>query len=486
MAAEFALSPKNPGAPRFAGCGVQFNNNVFAQQTIDQGVSPASHPNLRNKILKLEPQFVRIFYNDKHAGFPHDKTLPKSLVNAPQTSGQADRWRSFVKTVRLAEDANALINVTWQSGPHATVDERNTSMERFANVLEHLVKKERITQLQWATIANEPNTKPEMPGPGDMTPESLGQMYRKLDRLLKDKGLRKQVGLMGGDVIEGPKNPALNRVHQTSPFNQLAWLKFMAAHLSDVIDAYAVHIYWNYFELPRMKLRLDGVRKVARFVNKDLPPAKRKRVYVTEFGVRGRDRDNDKGIDPGFFHEGGYAGVIKWDAFYGRYDLVPLHPEPGKPPAPPKGNQQYFAIDKPRTAQDKEWRLLPMYFLLRLFTVATERDWMVRPITVTTGNSQPSKHLVGFQGSGNELTIIGLHINGASKNVRTNPDIRYTIGGLPKSTTFQLLLWNARGGGRLTRHDTPITSNAGGEAQVVAPMRSVFALTTKKLPETLF
>jgi hypothetical protein len=75
----------------------------------------------------------------------------------------------------------------------------------------------------------------------------------------------------------------------------------------------------------------------------------------------------------------------------------------------------------------------------------TSMERMVRPITVTTGNKQPSKHLVGFQSSENDLTIIGLNISGASKDVRTDPDILYTIRGLPKSTTFQLLLWNARG-----------------------------------------
>lgn len=509
MAPEFRLSAK-PRDVSFAGYGAQLNNNVFSQQTIFTGVAKASFDDLKGKVLALEPQFVRIFYNDNHAGFP-PVARPKTPVNAPQSREQLDRWNSFVDVVKLAQKANALINVTWQSGPCKTTDDRKTSMERFANVLEHLVKREGITQLRWATIMNEPNTVPDDPENPNIKPESLGQMYRLLDGFLKQRGVRRQVKLMGGDVIEGPKDTHVDRIHQTNPFNQFAWLKFMGKHLSDVLDAYAVHIYWDYFALPKMKLRLDGVKKVADFVNRDLPPGKRKRVYITEFGVRGRHVNKDKGVDPGFFHEGGtrkrlcdtniaafqhalfmiraakggYAGIVKWDCYYGRYDLLHLHPPPGKPKGPPKGDQQYFAIDKPATAQGTEWHLLPMYFLLRLFTATTGRDWHVRPVDITTGNKQPSKQLVAFQSSAGELTIFGLHIGGAGKNARTNPDIHYTIGGLPKNTAFQLLFWNQRGGGGLRLQDGAITTGAGGIAEVTAPMLSVFALTTKRLSAPL-
>jgi hypothetical protein len=499
MPAELVLR-KKPLAVSFAGCGVQLNHNVFAPQTIEQGVPEASFADLKNKVRKLEPQLVRIFYNDNHAGVPFDDAMPQSAVNVRQDQAHKERWDSFVSVVQLAQDAGATINITWQGGDAASDEARKTNMTRFANVL-HILVKLGISRLRWVTIANEPNTVPDPDRPSNITPATLADMYRRLDHLLEERGVRKQIGLMGGDVIEGPRVAQLNRLHQPSPFNQLTWLRYMSAHLGGVIDAYSVHIYWDYFDVPKIKRRLDGVLRVIRQLDKERHLTKPMRVYVTEFGTRGKDIDKDRGIDPGRFHDAdgssmrlcetniaafqhawfvlyaaqlGYAGVVKWDCYYGRYDLI------RKPKAPPKGNQQYFAIDKP-PAGKREWQLLPMYFLLRLLTVTTERGWQVRVIDPSSG----SKRLVAFQGAGKNLTILGLHIGGAGTNKKSSTQVSYTIGGLPPRTSFQLLLWNQGGGGGLVRMPAPIVADAGGEAKVTAPLHSVFALTTKALPAKL-
>src|SRR5689334_21135652 len=112
-------------------------------------------------------------------------------------------------------------------------------MARFAGVLAILIQKRSMTRLLTATVANEPNTVTDPAAPSNITPETLADMYRRLGALLTERGVRDQVRLMGGDVIEVPRNPQLDRLHQTNPFNQLAWLRFMSAHLAGVIDAYA-------------------------------------------------------------------------------------------------------------------------------------------------------------------------------------------------------------------------------------------------------
>ena len=33
----------------------------------------------------------------------------------------------------------------------------------------------------------------------------------------------------------------------------------MAEHMNDIVDAYSVHIYWNYWDIPRMEIRLRDV-----------------------------------------------------------------------------------------------------------------------------------------------------------------------------------------------------------------------------------
>ncbi len=498
MPAELMLR-KKPLATGFA-CGAQLNHNVFAPQTIELGAPEPSFPDLEDKVKKLEPQLVRIFYNDHHAGVPFAEGVPASAVNARQDDAQKARWQSFLRVVQLAQDAGASINITWQGGDAASPTARDTNMTRFANVLEILAKRP-IPNLRWVTIANEPNTVPDPNRPSNITPATLADMYRRLDRRLEERGIRKQIGLMGGDVIEGPRDPSQNRLHQPSPFNQLRWLRFMSANLGGIIDAYSVHIYWDYFDVPKIKRRLDGVLKVIRQLDRERHLAKPMRVFVTEFGTRGKGIDKEHGIDPGrylgpdggsmrlcesniaaFQHawfliyaaQLGYAGVVKWDCYYGRYDLI------RKPKAPPKGNQQYFAIDKP-DAGTLEWQLLPTYFLLRLVTATTERGWQPRLVDPVSG----PKRLVAFQGAGKNLTILGLHIGGAGLNVKSGTQVSYSIGGLPPRSSFQLLLWNEGGGGRLVRRPAPVVADAGGVATLTAPLHSVFALTTKQLPESL-
>lgn len=500
MPAELVLR-KKPLADGFS-CGAQLNHNVFAPQTIAQGVPEASFPDLEQKVKKLEPQIVRIFYNDKHAGVPFDDKAPASDTNVRQTAKQKQRWESFVRVVRMAQDAGATINITWQGGDAHTEAARETNMTRFANVLAMLVKLG-TTRLKWTTIANEPNTVPDPDAPSNITPDTLADMYSKLHEKLKERGIRRQVLLMGGDVIEGPVTQGLNRLHQPSPFNQLRWLRFMSRNLGSIIDAYAVHIYWNYDESRKINRRLTGVMKVIRQLDKERGRAKPIRVYVTEFGTRGKDRNKVAGKDPGTFHADngskpricdtnvaafqaawfviqaaqlGYSGVAKWDCYYGRYDLV--RPE-GSPLAPPKGDQQYFAIDKP--AQGKRvWRPLPAYFLLRLLTATTEEEWKPRLVDPLTGN----KRVVAFQGKGKDLTIIGLHIGGKLLNAKSGVPVTYTVGGVPPNTAFQALFWNQGGGGGLVRGEQRI-ANARGEVSVTAPLHSVFALTTKALPANL-
>ena len=500
MPAELVLR-KKPLAHGFS-CGAQLNHNVFAPQTIAQGVPAASFPDLEQKVKKLEPQLVRIFYNDKHAGVPFDSKAPPSEFNKRQTDKQKERWESFVRVVRMAQGAGATINVTWQGGDGSTEHAQDVSMTRFANVFAILVKLG-MTRVKWATIANEPNTVPDPDAPSNITPETLSAMYRKLDKKLKEREIRRQVLLMGGDVIEGPVVAGFNRLHQPSPFNQVRWLKTMSRNLGPIIDAYSVHIYWDYFDTQKINRRLTGVMKVIRDLDKERGRTRPIRVYVTEFGTRGKDIDKEKGVDPGHFHADngrkprmcdtnvaafqtawfviqaaqlGYSGVAKWDCYYGRYDLV--RPE-GSPKAPPKGNQQYFAIDKPAKGK-REWRSLPAYFLLRLVTATTEEEWKPRLVDPLAGN----KRVVAFQGKGKDLTIIGLHIGGKLLNTKSGVPVTYTIGGVPPNTAFQALFWNQGGGGGLVRGEKR-TANARGEVTVTAPLHSVFALTTKALPANL-
>jgi hypothetical protein len=129
--AEFELKPDNVLVPHWAGTGVQFNAHVYAPMS---GVAAGQFPGLERKVRALSPQLVRIFYNHNHHGDPSDETR--------QSRAQKERWASFVKSAQLAQQANATLNVTWQSivvegkSAQEIKQKRAQKVRQFAGVLE--------------------------------------------------------------------------------------------------------------------------------------------------------------------------------------------------------------------------------------------------------------------------------------------------------------------------------------------------------------
>jgi Glycosyl hydrolase catalytic core len=430
---ELELMRSQVLVPSLTGCGAQFNQHVYAAIT---GAPLGRFAELEQKVVGLEPQFTRLFYNDG------------------QATAARDQLESFVLTAELAQRAGAVINVTWQSGGVATPDK---SMGRFADVLAYLATSRGVSNLRWVTIQNEPNST-------KIKPEQNAAMYRTLDGHLAAAGVREQIRFMGGDLVAD---------------KQRVWFEFMAANLADLLDAYSVHIYWDYRDTARFRQRLATVRQI---VN-GLPESGRKPVFVTEYGVRGQR--SAKHPDPGVYPDGtpigrtriaafqhawfqilaaqhGYAGTSKWDCYFGKYD---------------RGTQAYYAIGP---WQDG-WPLYPTYVVLRLITMTTEPGWQV----VAVRRRRPSartKHLAAFAGPAGELSILGLDGRGATLNEVSPRRVSYTIGGLPPRTSFTLVVWNRTGDGR--NHVVgAVASDGSGVAKVTAPLHAVFALTTKPVPD---
>ena len=283
------------------GYGAQFNQHVFAPVT---PAPPATLPDLEAKVKALEPQLVRIFY---HVGQEAD---PSNMA-------------SFIETVQLAQDAGATINITYQTATAARLQPA-LFMGRFAAILEDLVRARGLTNIRWVTLQNEPNT-PDF----QITTDQYNALHRALHAELLARGLRAQIGLMGGDLVQS-----------SGARDQRVWFQYMAHNMNDILDAYSVHIYWNYWDIPRMELRLRDVRQI---VAEELPAQARKPVFVTEFGVRGIENFPGKpAFPPGYWEDGtqmsrtnieafqmlwfnivsaqlGFSGTAKWDAYWGKY-----------------------------------------------------------------------------------------------------------------------------------------------------------------------
>lgn len=432
------------------GFGAQLNGHVYA------GVTPAppgSMPDLEDKVKALEPQIVRIFYSEQ-----------QELTPA--------RYDSFVQTVRLAQEAGATINITYQSAARAK-NNPTSFMSLFAGVLHDLVEVEGLSNVRWVTVQNEPNR----------TNLTLGE-YETLNRVLQAqmdaRGIGEHIGIMAGDLVEFGELANI-------PFpDHHTWWDYLAANMSDIVDAYSVHVYWNYWDTPRFEYRLRDVREIV----DALPAAARKPVFVTEFGVRGiLNWPGKPAFQPGYWEDGtplartnlaafqqlwfslaasqlGFTGVIKWDAYWGRYDG--------------SYNGQHYLIGPP----EEGWPLLPAYHALRLLLQTTARDWQVVGVAPWTDddarsdvNDTAEKEIAAYAGPGGRLTLAGLDSNGAQLNGASSEIGVYSVGGLPPGATFNLATWNAAGSG-VNAVDGTVTTSAAGVARFEVPLHAAFALTT--------
>jgi hypothetical protein len=431
--AEFKARPGAVVVPDFAGYGGQFNHHVYSALSRAAGVTDQNVVDMENKMRALHPEFSRIFFT-------------------PQAFTDPDKMQSFVRTVQFAQSTGTDINITWQGGTFQP--------QQFANVLLDLVRNKGITHLRWVTLQNEPNRT-------RMTMAAYEKQYRDLDPLIQS--IRGQVKYMGGDLVRGP---------DTGAPNQAAWFQYMASHMSDILDAYSIHVFWDYWDTEKLVARLTEVRAI---VNA-LPQNARKPIYVTEYGVRGQPTFNGAStVDPGVWDDGtpitqtnvsafqhawfdvqaadlGYMGTSKWDLYYGKYD---------------NGTQAYYLIGAPQFS----WPLYPMYNLLSLFTTTVKRGWQV---VATDSVPATSRLLASFLGKKKQLTVIGLDTAGAQLNAGTPTTTSYSIAGFPPSKPVNLLIWNANADGLIAPKQT-VTADANGLVNVTVPQQAVFVLTTVRL-----
>jgi hypothetical protein len=431
-ATDFQVRPSSVLVASLAGYGAQFNNHVYAAISRNAGVTEDNVKVMEQAVRALHPQFSRIFFN------PTELTDP-------------DRMQSFIRTVMLAQTAGTTINITWQGG---RLDTASGTIQKFANVLIDLVKNSGVTRLRWLTLQNEPNST-------KMTPAQYEAQYRQLDPYIQT--IRGQVRYMGGDLVRE---------------NQQAWLDYLATHMSDILDAYSIHVFWDYWDTQRLQDRLNEVRAIV----DALPPSEQKPLYVAEYGVRGLRTFNGAPTgDPGVWLDGtpitqtnvaafqqawfdvlsarlGYQGTSKWDAYFGRYD---------------NGIQAYYMIGDPAQG----WPLFPLYNLIHLVTTTVKRGWKVVGVDEVAGTTAL---LTAYAGPAGRETIVGLDTAGAQLNTVSTTQVTYAIGGLPASQNFRLAIWNQAGDG-LDGPTATVKTDAAGVATIVVPQNGVFVLTTLRL-----
>jgi hypothetical protein len=467
--------------PSLVGYGAQFNNHLYAPITAPR-IPPGEYPDVEAKVKQLEPELVRIFYNDNWEE-NQDGTHPE----------WQDNYASFVRVVELAQETGATIDIGYQNLSNLTTRKppflATAMMSRFAAALEDLVRNHGLTNVRWAEVGNEPNS-------GAVTLEQYKALCQALKNELVARGLGDQIRIMGGGLVENTTAVGVTgRTHYD-------WMPWIAANMGNLVDAYAEHVYWQYNDTGRLEYRL---RDTFNLMTNVLPSDQQKPVYMMEYGIRGDATCGTKprfaslyyGADPncpeiwrtniaGFqqlwfdVHAAqlGVAGTSKWDAYWAVYDRNSL-------------NQQVYWMIGPAS---ENYALTPTYHAMSLLFHATvpgwqiiqvapwqENDYGVTAYGVVGGhasNDQPEQELVAYAGPSGELTIVGLDTNGKNLNgVSPDPPSAYSIGGLPANTAFNLAVWNATGDGTNSVAGTITTSDAG-VARFEVPLQAGFALTT--------
>lgn len=434
---QFTLAPDRGIVGSFSGFGGQLNQHVYANIS----GPPPDLPSLDTKVLALQPQFVRVFFNTTEWTNP-------------------DRMASFVRTVQLAQRSRSQINITWQG---STFPFARANMGRFADVLADLLENEGVDSL-WVTLFNEPNST-------SLTLPQYEQVYRLLDGALTDRGVRDRVHFMGGDLVG-----------TTSPLGQSQgdWFSYMAGHMGDLLDAWSVHVYWNFWEPDKIERRLATE---VRSIFAAIPAPERRPVYVTEFGVRGLQGEDTS--QPGLWLDGtpitqtnaaafqdglfmlratqlGFSGFSEWDLDNAKYD---------------NGTQDFSAIG-PGTAG---WPIRPVYHLLQLLALVTQPVGGSIVEVVPSATADPAQLVTAYVSPAGNDTILGLDTGGAALDSTSNDPIAYSIGGLPPNTLFRLLGWNGSGNGTNVDYGF-IDSGSTGTADFSIPINGIFALTDTPLP----
>jgi hypothetical protein len=175
-----------------------------------------------------------------------------------------------VKVVRLAQEAGAIIDISFQNLGNARFTP-GPDMAKFADVLVDLVRNHGLTNVRWAEVGNEPNS-------GGVAAVSLAEyevLVRTLDAQLASPRLRDHIRLMGPGLVGERGRPDADALRLDAVDRRQHGRR---------LDAWGQHVYWFYNDAGRLEYRL---RDIWHLLNEVIPPAQRKPTYMMEYGVRG-------------------------------------------------------------------------------------------------------------------------------------------------------------------------------------------------------
>ncbi|HWB54989.1 MAG TPA: hypothetical protein VG722_12375, partial [Tepidisphaeraceae bacterium] len=182
---DFRLTHK-PIGPAIVGFGACMNPYLYAYPNTKE-INARQADDLERKVIALHPQLVRIFYLQEWWDKDTDQGTAK---------GHPGMRDSLIRTIRLAQKAGAKVLLQfWYDPGH--YEHPDLVARKFAETIAELRSKYGLASVQFASIQNEPNENHK-----DITEAHYIDVYRDLDRALKELHIRDQVQIIGGDLLE--------------------------------------------------------------------------------------------------------------------------------------------------------------------------------------------------------------------------------------------------------------------------------------------
>jgi len=255
--AILTLKPNHIITDNWQGFGAQGDLFLETNRVIRQGLTPADVKLVRNRIKDMKPKLIRLSFG-----------LMSWESEKGKYTKDSEGMRDLKSTIALYKEVGADIALTewgyelpsW-ANPVKQIpspDMRLAFAQSWAALLKYLRIDCGFTNLKYVILYNEPN---------GLDWDGYSEVYRALDKSLKDIGLRKEISIMGPD--ETGSNWLLPKAVQ---------------QLNDVMDYYDAHNYGSNqgqeFKF-WVKPRIDIMPKIAG--SKSVPP--RKRFLIMEFGM---------------------------------------------------------------------------------------------------------------------------------------------------------------------------------------------------------
>ena len=283
----------------------------------------------------------------------HSRIFVRKSVRPPAPGKpEAPEFRALMRTIELAQQAHANVNLTWWQGPYASVPKLQALswptgsnggskwpkellggpgaltgpkalMEQFADIIQraHAAGHRCVTHVTIQNEVNQNGVDIAQQGNQKLSMRFYELLYRHLDSALKarpdpnkpTRPLRACVQLVGGDLVNAGNS------------KQRDWIDYMARNMADVLNGYSIHVYWQPSEFPAKPLtRLRELKDTLDDLQIQKP------MYVTEYGVKINGASPEPGqvaqgpieqlVDTAFQHawfnavapQHGCVGLVKW------------------------------------------------------------------------------------------------------------------------------------------------------------------------------